>query len=146
MTGSTVIPTVRYRDANAAIDWLVEVFGFHRHAVYHGPDNTVEHAELTLGGGMLMIGSATTKRPYPEHIAHPGETGGRVTSPLYLVVPNCEPVYAAAKAHGAVILQELREMSYGGKAFTVCDLEGYVGAVGEYDPWKVSAEEVTSPE
>lgn len=144
MTGSTLIPSVRYRDANAAIDWLVEVFGFHRHAVYAGPENTVEHAELTLGGGMIMLGSASNKSPYPEHLAHPDTTGGRVTSPLYLVVPDCEPVYAAARAHGATLLQELREMSYGGKAFTVCDPEGYVWSVGEYDPWNVRAGEVAS--
>ena len=54
---STIMPAMRYRDANAAIDWLCNVFGFERHAVYPGPNNTVGHAELTLGGGMIMLGS-----------------------------------------------------------------------------------------
>ena len=35
-------------------------------------------------------------------------------------------------------------MSYGGKAFTVCDPEGYVWSVGEYDPWNAPAEEAAS--
>ena len=30
---------------------------------------------------------------------------------------------------------ELKEMEYGGKAFTVKDPEGYMWSVGEYDPW-----------
>ena len=33
-TKSTVIPCLRYRDAVAAIDWLCEVFGFEKQAVY----------------------------------------------------------------------------------------------------------------
>ena len=54
---STIMPTMRYRDAPAAIDWLCKVFGFERHAVYANPDGTIAHAELTLGGGMIMLGS-----------------------------------------------------------------------------------------
>jgi uncharacterized glyoxalase superfamily protein PhnB len=133
--GSTVIPSMRYRDAHAAIDWLVRVFGFHKQAVFDGPDGTVAHAQLTLGGGMVMLGSASNSSPYPQCNAVPSDVGGRVTSPIYIVVPDCEPVYASAKAAGADILQELRTMDYGGKAFTVRDPEGYVWSAGEYDPW-----------
>jgi uncharacterized glyoxalase superfamily protein PhnB len=31
-------------------------------------------------------------------------------------------------------------MDYGGKAFTVADPEGYLWAVGEYDPWQAPTE------
>ena len=48
---------MRYRDAAAAIEWLCHVFGFTKHAVYAGKDGSIEHAELTLGGGMIMLGS-----------------------------------------------------------------------------------------
>ena len=34
---STIMPSMRYRDANAAIEWLCNVFGFEKHAVYPGP-------------------------------------------------------------------------------------------------------------
>ena len=44
-------------------------------------------------------------------------------------------VYAMAKAVGAVMVQELAEMEYGGKAFACRDPEGHVWSVGEYDPW-----------
>jgi uncharacterized glyoxalase superfamily protein PhnB len=56
-TRSTIMPTLRYRDARTAIDWLCNVLGFTRHAVYDGPNNTVGHAELALNGGMIMLGS-----------------------------------------------------------------------------------------
>ena len=33
-----------YRNAPEAIEWLCRVFGFEKHAVYPGPDNTIMHA------------------------------------------------------------------------------------------------------
>jgi len=56
-------------------------------------------------------------------------------SPVYIIVPDCKPVYGRVQASGAELLQELRTMDYGGQAFTVRDAEGYHWAVGEYDPW-----------
>ena len=61
--GSVLIPSVRYRDAHAAIDWLERAFGFVRHAVYEGPEGTVAHAEMRFGTGMIMLGSATNPGP-----------------------------------------------------------------------------------
>ena len=54
---STLIPCHLYRNAPAAIDWLEKVFGFERKAVHEGPNGTILHAELTLGNGMIMLGS-----------------------------------------------------------------------------------------
>ena len=56
-TVATVIPSLRYRDAPAMIDWLCKAFGFEKHAVY-ADGNTVHHAQLTFGNGMIMLGSA----------------------------------------------------------------------------------------
>ncbi len=133
--GSTLIPSLRYRDANAAITWLEKAFGFERHAYYPGPDGTVGHAELRHGSGMIMLGSASNPNPYPQFTATPAEVEGRVTSALYLIVGDCQPVWDACRVVGAEIIMELREMDYGGRAFTVRDPEGYSWAVGEYSPW-----------
>ena len=133
--GSTLIPSLRYRDANAAIDFLERAFGFTRHAVYPGKENTVEHAELRHGSGMIMLGSATNPSPNKHMYATPGEIDGRVTSPLYLIVPDCNPVWESAKAAGAEVVGELKTMDYGGRAFSVRDPEGYLWSVGEYSPW-----------
>ena len=45
---SSIMPTLRYRVAAAAIEWLSKVFGLERHVVYAGPDGTLGHAELKL--------------------------------------------------------------------------------------------------
>ncbi len=133
--GSTLIPSLRYRDASAAIDFLERALGFVRHAVYPGENNTVQHAELRHGSGMIMLGSTTNPSPNAHLYTTPGETNGRVTSPLYLIVADCNPVWESAKAAGAEIVAELETMSYGGRAFSVRDPEGYLWSVGEYSPW-----------
>jgi len=137
-SGSLIIPALRYRDAHAAIDWLCRVFGMERHAVYEGPDNTVAHAELTYGGGMLMLGSATNRGEQPRQWISLEETGGRETAGLCLIVTDeeCVTLYERAKAEGAKITQELKSPEYGGRSFACCDLEGYVWSVGSYNPWK----------
>ena len=56
-TVATIIPSLRYRDALAAIDWLCRAFGFEKHAVYAGDGGVVHHAQLTFGNGMIMLGS-----------------------------------------------------------------------------------------
>src|SRR5258708_38911704 len=70
---STVIPGLRYRDALAAIDWLTRAFGFEKQAVYMGAGNTVMHAQLTFGNGMIMLGSVDNGTPSTKLTPHPTE-------------------------------------------------------------------------
>lgn len=132
---STVIPAMRYRDAHKAIDFLVEAFGFEKKAVFDGPDNTVMHAELTFGNGMIMLGSESNAGPWKQWMAQPDEIGGRETRTISIVVTDAAAVYERAKAAGATIIMDLAEMSYGGKAFACMDPEGHRWSFGEYDPW-----------
>ena len=57
-SGAMIIPTLRYKDAKAAIDFLDRAFGFERQAVHENDDGIVGHAELRLGDGMVMLGTA----------------------------------------------------------------------------------------
>ena len=135
MNGSVLIPSLRYKDAHAAIAWLEQALGFERPSVYDGPDRTVAHAELRFGNGMVMVGSASNEGPLRHLYVTPVEIGGRVTSPLYLIVNDCERAYARALAAKAEVVMEMRTMEYGGRAFSVRDPEGYLWSVGEYSPW-----------
>lgn len=135
MKGSVLIPSLRYKDAAAAIAWLEQALGLQRHAVYDGPDGTVAHAELRFGNGIVMLGSASNESTLRHLYATPAEIGGRVTSPLYLIVNDCESAYERVVAAKAELVMEMKTMEYGGKAFTVRDPEGYLWSVGEYSPW-----------
>lgn len=125
---------MHYRNAQDAIEWLCRVFGFTKHAVYAGPGNTVMHAELTLGGGMIMLGSVNEKAP-ARHMKVPSELGGAQTRDVSLIVPDADEVYARAKAAGAKIVEEIEDKPYGGRAFACFDPEGYLWHIGTYDPW-----------
>ena len=126
-----VIPAVRYRDADAAILWLKKALGFTEHAVYRNEDGVIIHAELVLGSGMVMLGSVGENPETADWYKQPAEIGNAVTASMYLVVQECGPVYASAKAAGAEILMELKAMDYGGGSFTVRDAEGQIWIVGE---------------
>ncbi len=130
---STIMPAMRYRNAPAAIDWLCQVFGFARHAVYSNPDGTVAHAELTLGGGMIMLGSGKDDE-YSKGFKSPIELGVETRS-VYIVVPDADAVFARAQAAGAVVVRPLNNTDYGSREFTVKDPEGHSWSVGTYDPW-----------
>ncbi len=133
-TSSTIIPALRYRDARAAIDWLCQAFGFERHAVYEGPNGTIAHAELTLNGGMIMLGSQKDDE-YGRSFKSPAELGGVETRSAYIVVADADAVYARAQAAGATVVRPLQDMDYGSREFTVKDPEGHSWSVGTYDPW-----------
>ena len=131
---STIMPTMRYRDANAAIEWLCKVFGFERHAVYPGPNNTVGHAELTLGGGMIMLGSEKDD-VYGRGFKTPGDLSDVETRSVYIIVADADDMYARAKAAGGKIVREIQNTEYGRREFTVKDPEGHSWSVGTYNPW-----------
>jgi uncharacterized glyoxalase superfamily protein PhnB len=133
-TGSTVMPALRYRDAQAAIDWLCDVLGFTRHAVYPGPDNTIGHAELTLNRGMIMLGSCKDDE-YGKGFKSPGELGNVETRGTYVVVKDADVVYHRAQAAGALVVRPLQATDYGSREFTIKDPEGHSWSVGTYDPW-----------
>lgn len=136
-TSVTVIPTLRYRDALAAIDWLCKAFGFEKKAVYAGDNGIVEHAELTFGNGMIMLGSADNSSVWADIITHPARIGGRITGSIYMVVADCAAHYAQAKEAGAVIVHELEIKDYGGSSYSCRDIEGYMWSFGDHDPWAV---------
>ena len=131
---STIMPSLRYRNAPAAIDWLCTVLGFARHAVYANPDGTIAHAELTLGGGMIMLGSAKDDE-YGRGFKSPGEIGGVETRGAYIVVADADAVHARAQAANAAIVRPLQSTPYGSREFSLKDPEGHTWSVGTYDPW-----------
>jgi uncharacterized glyoxalase superfamily protein PhnB len=130
---SNIIPGVRYRDAAAAIEFLCTAFGFEKRLVVPGDDGFVPHAQLTLGDGMIMLGTARDDE-YGALISQPADVGG-TTAAAYIVVDDIEPHYERAKAAGAEILIELTAQDYGGSAYTARDPEGHVWNFGSYDPW-----------
>lgn len=134
-TKSTVIPSFRYNDAKAAIEWLSNVFGFERHAVYEMPDGLIAHAELTLNGGMIMLGSQRDDEQ-GKRFKSPNELGGVETRSSYIVVADADAAWARAQAAGATVVRPIQNTDYGSRDFSVKDPEGHSWSAGTYDPWQ----------
>ncbi len=114
-------PALQYADANAAIDWLEKAFGCQRMLVVPGDGDTVAHAELALGGGVLMLGT----RP-------DGETGPQ--NAPYAYVEDVDTHAAHAEAAGARITRPPEDKPYGGRGYSAYDIEGNEWSFGQYRP------------
>lgn len=133
-TRVNVIPTLRYDDAAAAVDWLCDAFGFERHLVVPGEDGEVVHAQLVFGNGMVMVGSMRDDE-FGRHVITPARAAGRGTGSPYLVVEGADAHLARAVAAGAEVVIGIEDADYGGRGYTCCDPEGHLWSFGTYDPW-----------
>jgi uncharacterized glyoxalase superfamily protein PhnB len=126
----TIFPALRYRDADAALIWLQEAFGFCEHAVHRDAAGVLAHAELRLGGGLIMLGEYDPA----------GWFGGSPPDPLastvslYIVVDDPDAHHARAAAAGASIVRELIDQPYGSREYSARDCEGNLWSFGTYDP------------
>jgi uncharacterized glyoxalase superfamily protein PhnB len=136
-TKAVVIPCLRYRDAPAAIEWLCRAFGFEKHLVVPGKKGTIDHAQLSFGSGMVMLGSVVDSE-FGRLMRQPDEIAGAETQTPYVIVSDADALYSRAKAAGAKIVVDIKDEDYGGRGFTCRDLEGHVWSFGTYDPWPTS--------
>ncbi|SDN66134.1 VOC family protein [Allokutzneria albata] len=119
MTTQSVFPSLRYRDAAAAIPWLVSTFGLTERAVYADADGVVRHAELGWADNIIMIGTSDQ---------------GTGAGWLYLTVANPDAHFASAVAAGARVVRELGDTEHGSREYTARDLEGNLWSFGTYLP------------
>lgn len=131
--GATVIPTLRYRNAKAAIDFLTSAFGFEARAVYEGDGDTIAHAQLVYGTGMIMLGTDRDD-DWGANVTTPDSTS-RPAGAIYVIVQDVHAHADAARAAGAEIIMEPEAQDYGGYNYSAKDPEGYVWSFGDYDPW-----------
>jgi uncharacterized glyoxalase superfamily protein PhnB len=124
---ATIFPSLRYRDAARAIEFLVEAFGFTRHQVHENPDGTIAHAELVYGDSAVMLGSDRGDS-YGSEGSHVGQGW------MYVVVDDADAHYARAVAAGAEIVRELEDQDYGSRDYSARDFEGNLWSFGTYRP------------
>jgi uncharacterized glyoxalase superfamily protein PhnB len=131
---ANIIPTLKYRNALQMIDWLGRAFGFEKHAVY-ADGETVHHAQLTLGAGMIMLGSASDDE-FGRMQTPPAGVDAPVTQSAYIIVADADAHHTRSVAAGARVVRALADEDYGGRGYTCRDPEGHLWSFGTYDPWK----------
>jgi uncharacterized glyoxalase superfamily protein PhnB len=118
----TFYPYFGYTDVAAAIQFLIEAFGFEKSTEIPGENATIIHAEMSFGNGALMLGTSTNDRPTPT------EHG------IYVFVEDVDAHYARAKTAGATIVYPPESTEWGTRRYRCLDIEGYEWSFGNYRP------------
>ena len=117
-------PSLRYKDAKAAHQWLQEAFGFEPVALYEDDNGGIAHAEMRWGSDLIMFGSARQDQ-YGERIGQGW---------IYATCEDPDALYRRATAAGAEVTMKLTDQEYGSRDFAVRDLEGNRWSFGTYEP------------
>ena len=126
-----IVPMLAYEDTAAAIDWLEEAFGF----VEHGPryvmeDGTVGHAELELGGDIVMLATPNPDYESPRTHRRTCAAADRWLSNPWVIdgvlvqVDDLDAHHTQAVAAGANVIRP-PEDGPDGRLYTAEDLEGH---------------------
>lgn len=126
-----MIPMLTYEDAGAAATWLCEAFGFRETGErYHDEDGRVTHAELSFGGGTVMLGFASPEYRGPRRHAAECEQAARwldnpyVVDGVFVAVEDVDAHLERARAAGAEILRGPDDQPFG-RLYTAADPEGH---------------------
>jgi uncharacterized glyoxalase superfamily protein PhnB len=103
---------VYYDDANRAIDWLCNAFGFELQMKVMGDDGIVHHSELVFGGGLVMVADARRMERFPYRRS-PTQVDGYNTQNMMVYVDDVEAHCRHARESGAVIVNDVETHDYG---------------------------------
>lgn len=114
----TITPYLLYEDGDAAIQFLVQAFGFEEKFRAKAPDGRTAHAELALGDGMIHLGQPGSDYRGPRKL-------GTNTCLLYVYVDDVDSHCERARTAGAEIADEPADQEYGDRRYHVRDPEGH---------------------
>lgn len=126
-----IAPTLFYKEAGKAIDWLCEVLGFEVRLRIEGDAGRIEHSELTFGpDGLIMVAEEEDPKPHAADRRSPATIGGANTQSLMIYVDDALAHCERARGLGARILTEPKVSDYGedywsDRSYELADLEGH---------------------
>jgi PhnB protein len=113
-----ITPYLYYEDVAKALDWLAQAFGFRERMRMPGPDGSIQHAEVELADGVIMLGCPNADYRNPKRL-------GGVTQNIYVYVDDVDKHFERAKRAGAKILAEPADQFYGDRRYGAVDPEGH---------------------
>ena len=134
-----IVPMIAYEDAGAAADWLCEAFGFaeRKDERYTDDEGIVGHAELELGGDVVML--ATPNRDYQSPARHRETCDAArrwldnpwVVDGVFVEVDDVGAHHTHAVAAGATVIRPPEDPGVGFRIYAAEDLEGHRWMFGE---------------
>ncbi len=108
----TITPYLLVADVPRLVDFIKEVFkGSLRGDIKFREDGSAQHAEITIGGSVLMMGT-------------PMEDLSAMPAGFYVYVEDCDTTYRKALAAGAKSVLEPKDFPHGDRYGGVKDFAG----------------------
>jgi PhnB protein len=118
----TVTPYLVIQGAGKVIEFAKRAFGAKERMRVPGPNGTIGHAEIEIGGARVFLADAPDDMP--GDAGNPRKLGG-TTVLLHRYVSDVDAAVATAKAAGATVLREPEDQFYGDRASVVQDPWGH---------------------
>jgi PhnB protein len=125
----SVTPSIVCSPCAEAIDWYVEVFGAEEVAPrMTGPDGSVGHAELRIGGTVVMLGDEWGE---DGPIVSPTTLGGSPVA-LFVYAEDAPEIWERALANGAEVVFPYELQFYGDEGGRIRDPYGHLWGIGRH--------------
>jgi uncharacterized glyoxalase superfamily protein PhnB len=109
---SALTPYIVVSDARRALDWYAEVLGGRRHGeLYVNADGTIGHAEISIGGAVLMLSEPSDL--WPDVPVRAPDAPATFSHTLHLEVDDVDASTERARRGGASVEREPVDQPYG---------------------------------
>ena len=120
----SIYPVLRFEDADRALTFLADAFGFKEEGVHRDEDGIIVHATMSWRGGMFMFSGR-------KGAGDPFDLGPVC---IYVAVEDPDAHHDRAAAAGAEVVMGLTDQDYGSREYAAKDPEGNVWCFGTYQP------------
>ncbi|MBV8889347.1 MAG: VOC family protein [Alphaproteobacteria bacterium] len=118
---SSLTPYLIIDGAAAAIEFYTKAFGATERMRLARPDGKIGHAEIVIGGAVLMLADE-----YEGHGARAPGAFGDSPVHMHLYVPDVDRVTRAAVAAGATVVRPVADQFYGDRSGALADPFGHL--------------------
>lgn len=122
---TTVTPSLIFRDAPKAIEFYKKALGAQERMVMKGPDGKVGHAEILIGGSIVMLADEVMGLRSAEAI-------GASPVSFYLYFEDADAAFQKALAAGGKQLMPVTDMFWGDRMGHFQDPFGYTWNVASH--------------
>lgn len=119
-----LMPMLVCRDASAEMNFCKAVYGAVELNRRPGPDGTVAHGLVAIGGAMVMIESE-----WPGMMSRAPELDGSSPVVLYVYVEDVDDAVERAVAAGATVLMPVEDRFWGDRTGRIIDPSGHVWTI-----------------
>jgi PhnB protein len=117
---TAVTPYLTLRNAAAAIEFYKKAFGAEEHVRMAGPDGKIMHAEIRIGGAIVMLGEEN-----PEMGGYSPQALNGTTAGLMVYTENVDQAFERAVKAGAKAITPPADMFWGDRYGNLVDPFGH---------------------